>query len=447
MSLPPAPPGLTAHPAPGPATRRTLRRQPSVRRTNGLLSLLLMAAAAAPAGAAPLTVPADDMEIVERLPLRWGDRTSARAEREQRRQLQAQPQNLPLALQRARQALMRARQGGDPRELGVAQAALAPWWAQTRPPPAVQLLRATLHQSQHAFEPALADLDALLQPQHDVPLVVRAQAELTRAGVLQVQGRWAEAEQGCRRLTGPAYAALGEAVRRPALVCQAELLSLRSTDAGARRESDRQLQRLARDAAGSADAPWIALVRAERAAGLGDPAAAALYRQASAGTPDAYTLASHADWLLAQGQPEAVLRLLANAPEADALLLRQAIAWQRLGDARAEIARQTLAERYDAALRRGDTSHAREQALHALHLRQDAPAALALAQRNWQAQKEPADALLLVLAARAAGQPEAAQPVRQFAAEHGWHDARWATGQVRLTSATAGAPGRTGSRS
>ena len=113
MFLPPAPPGLPAHPAPGPATRQTLRRQPPARRNNGLLSLLLMAAAAAPAGAAPLTVPADDLQIVERLPLRWGDRTSARAEREQRRQLQAQPQNLPLALQRARQALMRECRGID----------------------------------------------------------------------------------------------------------------------------------------------------------------------------------------------------------------------------------------------------------------------------------------------------------------------------------------------
>lgn len=414
----------------------------------GLLAGLWMGAAATTARAAPLTTPTDDQAIVERLPLRFGDRASARAEREQRRQLRAQPQNLPLALQQARQALMRARGSGDPRELGVAQAALAPWWSQARPPPAVQLLRAMLRQSQHEFAPALADLDALLQPQHEVPLAVRAQAELTRASLLQVQGRWAEAEQGCRRLAGPAYATLGEAVRRPAQVCQAELLSLRSSDAAAQREADRQLQRLARDAAGSADAAWIALVRAERAARQGDPAAGALYRQASSATPDAYTLASHADWLLAQGQAAAVLRLLAEAPEADALLLRRAIAWQQLGDERAHAARDTLAERFEAALRRGDLSHAREQALHALHLRHDAAAALALAQRNWQAQKEPADALLLVQAARAAGQPDAAQPVRQFAAERGWHDPRWDAPlrQAQLTPAAQAHPGRAGSR-
>ena len=395
------------------------------RRRLHLACLAWLAAAAwasTPAQAAPLLQPSRDEEIVERLPLRLADAAAARAERQQRRLLLANPQQLPLALAQARAAIERSRRFGDPRELGQAQAALAPWWAQPAPPPPVQLLRAIILQSQHAFELALADLNALRAAGPQLPLGLLAQAELTRASLLQVQGRWTEAEQACEALAGPAFAALGEAVKRPADVCVAELMSLR----GAEPQAEQRLQRLAREAAGSPDAAWVALVRAERAARRGEAGAGALFRAALAGRDDAYTLAAYADWLLAQGQPRQVLPLLEGRADADALLLRLAIAWRQLGDPRAEAASQQLAERFASALRRGDASHAREQALHALHLKQDAAGALALAQRNWQAQKEPADALLLVQAARAAGRPEAAEPVRRFAAERGWQDRRWA---------------------
>jgi hypothetical protein len=50
--------------------------------------------------------------------------------------------------------------------------------------------------------------------------------------------------------------------------------------------------------------------------------------------------------------------------------------------------------------------------------------ALEYAKRNWSLQKEPADALLLAAAARAAGNPEAADPVRRFARDPGLHDVR-----------------------
>lgn len=365
-------------------------------------------------------VPARDSDVVERLPTRLATPDAVRLERQQRQMQRANPQLLPLALARARAAIERARRLGDPRELGQAQAALAPWWAEAEPQPPVQLLRAIIRQSQHDFEPALKDLEALLQPARAVPLGVRAQAELTRASVLQVRGRWAEAAQACERLTGETYAALGAGLRLPAEVCRAELLGLHGADA----QSDTLLRRLAREAAGTPDAAWVALVRAERAARRDDPAAGPLFREALAGRDDVYTLAAYADWLLDQNQPQQVQRLLADRADADALLLRLAMAWQRTGDPRAAEATATLAERFDAALRRGDTTHAREQALHALVLRQDAAAALKFAERNWAAQKEPADGLLLLRAAQAAGQPDAAEPVRRFAADQGWQDAR-----------------------
>jgi hypothetical protein len=370
--------------------------------------------------AAPF-IPAGDDTLVERLPARIGNPAERRQQRALREQLRQHPAELQLATRLARDAIDRARRDGDPRELGQAQAALAPWWMQPHPPAPVRLLRAIVRQSQHDFGPALQDLDALLQPgTQPVPLALQAQAELTRASVLQVQGRWREADAGCERLLGAHYAALGRAVRLPAQVCRAELMSLQGQAAPAAAA----LAALARQP--DADTGWLSLVRAELAERRGDASADALYRQAVAASslPDVYTLAAYADWLLAQRRERDVATLLAGREEADALLLRLAIAWKRSADLRAPQAIATLAARFDAARLRGDRSHRREQARYELDLVGDAQAALSSAQSNWVVQKEPADALLLARAALAAKQPQAAQPVWQRVRDTGWQDAR-----------------------
>lgn len=369
--------------------------------------------------AAPFT-PANDAEVVERLPTRLVGVDQRREERRERALLRQQPALLPLALRSARESIDRARALGDPRELGQAQAALAPWWALPEPPPPVRLMRAIIRQSQHEFAASLLDLDALLAPGRDVAVQVRAQAELTRATVLQVQGRWTDAAAGCLRLEGPAYATLGDAVQVPARVCRAELLSLQ----GRPREAEALLQPLVRQA-GDGDA-WLLLVRAEMADRRGDAAAGELYRKALAAQTDVYTLAAYADWLLARNRAPEAARLLAGREEADALLLRLAIAWQRSGDARSTGAIRTLGERFAASAQRGDTGHEREQAMFALQLEKDPAKALRLAQGNFAKQKEPVDAMLLLTTAEAAGQPAAAEPVRAFAQASGWVDRRLA---------------------
>ncbi|MEN9865212.1 MAG: hypothetical protein RL748_802, partial [Pseudomonadota bacterium] len=78
---------------------------------------------------------------------------------------------------------------------------------------------------------------------------------------------------------------------------------------------------------------------------------------------------------------------------------------------------QHLAERFDAAARRGDSVHQREQARFALLLQGDPKLALKLAQQNWQVQKEPADARILLQAAVASQQTAAARPVLQWLAQ------------------------------
>jgi len=401
-----------------------------------LASSLLAVAPSFAAEDAALRIPVQDDAIVEHLPTHVGDaaerRAARAAERAQRTALQRHPDELGLALQAAHDALARGRLRGDPRELGVAQAALAPWWARADAPPEVRLVRATVMQSQHEFQAALVELDAVLaSPAASLP--VSAQAELTRAGVQQVLGHLGEAEAGCRRLAGADYFALGSGVRLNAQACVAELSSLHG-------HADTAAVALARLAgapdpgsattvAGSPAPGWLNLMRAELAQRRGDPAAGALFAVALKANPDVYTLCAYADWLLDQHRPAEVVTLLAGNEAADPVLLRVALAQRQLHGrdaASTRAATAMLGKRYDAALLRGDRSHGREQSRYELDLRGDKRAALALARTNWSVQHEPADQVVLARAAHAARRDAAAEPLWQFLRETGGRDARLA---------------------
>jgi hypothetical protein len=367
--------------------------------------------------AAPF-VPPNDAQVVETLPTRVGGAAERRAERAQRAALRRSPQSLPLALASARQAIERSRQSGDPRELGLAQAALATWWDQASPPAAVRVLRATIWQRQHLFAPALKDLDAVLADRA-APVGLQAQAELTRAAVLQVTGDWAAARQGYEQLAGPRYAALGQAVQAPA---QAGLAELNSLQGRVQPAAQALGQLLKTSGPQQTDSAWLWLLRAEMAQRQGEARAGADFEKALSLNDDIYTRAALADWWLDHGQAGRAAKLLDGQQAADTLLLRLALAWQALKDPRAAQAIRDLGERYAAAALRGDPSHAREQARWALDLMKDPVQALAQAQLNWSHQKEPADAWLLLRCAQAAGQPAAMTPVFEFARTQGWQD-------------------------
>ena len=390
-----------------------------------LLCALSLLTASSAAWSDPYTPKRDD-ELIERLPQRVGSAADRAASRQMRAALRQSPDQLPLAVSLSQAAVGRFRSTGDPRELGQAQAALAPWWNAPAPPPPVRLLRAVIRQSQHDFQSALTDLDAMLADPA-VPLPLRAQAELTRAAALQVQGRWREAGLGCARLASLRYAALGTGVQLHGLVCSAELDSLQGRAAQASASLD-QLAHMP-----TAPQSWISLIRAESAERRGDPAAGALFKQALAAEADIYARAAYADWLLGARQWSAAANVLLDydreaekdtAAMPDPLLLRLAIAWLGARDPRAPAAVADLQARFNAATLRGDTSHGRERARFHLDVKPDAPTALTEARGNWLVQKEPADAILLVRAARAAGHPNEAEPVWKFARENGLADVR-----------------------
>ncbi len=353
--------------------------------------------------AAPF-LPADDAQVLERLP------TRATPQYRELKSLQAAAAQAPANLTRASAlaiAYIRlSRLEGDPRFLGYAQAALAPWWKDPAAPTAALVLRATILQSNHQFDAALADLGTVLQREPK-----NVQALITRATVLTVQGQYSAARDACGRLPGVApeiYAA----------ICVAAIDSMTGKAGPAYDALRRALLTLPK--VDGAARVWGETLLGEIAHRRGDPAAESHFRAAlGAGEKDLYLLGAYCDWLLDQGRPAEVVALLRNETRVDALLLRLALAQQasKLAEAAASIA--TLRDRFDASHARGDTVHQRENARFEMFLRNDANAALPYALGNWRVQREAADLRILAEVAAATKDVAALDTVKRWLAETG----------------------------
>lgn len=315
------------------------------------------------------------------------------------------------AIARARELVLRARQDGDPRWLGMADAALARWRSVPEPPGEVLLLRATLLQARHDFQGALHDLTALLTRDP-----ANAQAWLTRASVERVLGRYPDAARSCTRLWTLRRDLIADA-------CMADARQLAGSESAYRYLQTRAAA-LA-ETPGDDGSAWVLTVLAEMAERAGDPDAAERYfRRSLALSPDLYTQIALADLLLDTARPLPAFQALESAPPSDAVLLRRARAAQLAALPSAPDLRRQIEERLDANRARGDESHQREHAWFALHLAGNPGQAVALAERNWRGQREPADALLLAQAARASGRDDLLAGLRRTVQAGGPHDVR-----------------------
>jgi hypothetical protein len=171
---------------------------------------------------------------------------------------------------------------------------------------------------------------------------------------------------------------------------------------------------------------WALTILAELAAQLGDSAAAEKrFREAlTFERRDPYLLGAYADFLLDEDRPAEVLELLDGESRIDPLLLRLTLAERRLGVAGLDEHVALMQARFDAARRRGDSMHLREEARFTLDLLDRPPRAVELALENWATQREPSDARILLEAAVAAQDPAAAQPVLDWLARTGLQHVR-----------------------
>jgi predicted Zn-dependent protease len=172
---------------------------------------------------------------------------------------------------------------------------------------------------------------------------------------------------------------------------------------------------------------WAVGVAADMAERLGNfPAAEKGLRNALALSPDDFVARLQlCDLLLQLHRPTEALQLIDALTPSDPVLLRRALATQQIGD-RAQ-AQEALAL-WQAAVKRsaqlGVTLHLRELARGQLELLNAPQLALQTALANWQVQREPVDARLLVQAGRAARNANAIQQVRDWQLDLHFEDAR-----------------------
>lgn len=307
----------------------------------------------------------------------------------------------------ARRLIEAGRQSGDPRTLGYAEQVLLAIRPSSSTAEAIDVLvlQATIEQSRHRFDEATRLLDNALERDPGHP-----QARLTRATVAQVGGRHEAARADCGRLAGDV-----------ANICSASVDGL----VGKNERAVATLERVAARA-DAATRSWALSVSGDIHVQSGNLSEAVRrYSRSLALADDLYTRVALADALIDLGRFDSALAILAEAPVTDAVLLRRWRATRGKSPKAAEvevIARQ-LAGRISAADLRGENLHVREAAWFALETA-DAQRALNLARSNWSSQREPADAHLLAVAARAAADQAAAREVRAWIAATGLRDAR-----------------------
>jgi tetratricopeptide (TPR) repeat protein len=369
------------------------------------LVLLLLLVPHVDAVAAPF-IPQSDQQVLETLTARAAE-PRMRDLRDLRRALSDDPRNLDVAVRLARRYHEEAAAEGDPRYVGYAQAALAPWWGQPDPPVQARVMRAIVLQYSHEFDKALADLNAAVRQQPS-----NGEAWAWLAAISMVRADYAQARRACEHLAPLASPLI-------AIACMAHVDAVTGKAAAAATALRSAL--LQNPGAAPEELLWSLTRLAEIEERRGEYRSAEdAYRRALAlGISDGYLLAAYSDFLLDRGRPAEVLALLKDKTRSDLLLLRLALAAKATNAPTLAAWESDLSARFDAARLRGDKLHQKEESRFALGVQGQAQRALGLARENYALQREPADARILLEAALAAKQAAAADPALKWMADSG----------------------------
>ena len=366
------------------------------------LTVLVLCCVGAVGWSAPRT-PSDAGEVLERLAVKAGDPDASRLKQYQQVVSRA-PKDAQAVADLARLYFDLAMAHGNPRYVGYADALISGYPGQLSAE--LLFIRGLLRQYRHAFEEAKVDLRAALAAQPDF-----AEAHGWLGAIALVQADYIGAGQACT--------ALG-AAGAPTL--QAGCLGLTLAYTGQLAQGYEALEKGLARSDDPGNRLWLLTRMAEVAAWQGRAALAERHYKSALrlGLTDGYLLAAWSDFLLDQQRPQEVMALLAGKEASDPLLLRLALAHQQTGSLKAPTLVKMLDERFAATRLRGDTTHRAEEARYALQLRRDIGAALALAQANYEVQREPRDARILLEAALAAGQRAPAQKVEAWLKSSGF---------------------------
>jgi hypothetical protein len=366
--------------------------------------------------AAPFT-PANDSDIVERLPLSATD-PSARRLQSLRKQLEAKPDDVALRIEIARRYFDLSMAQGDPRYVGYASAALMPLdKAAPASNAAYWQIKGMLQQYSHNFDGALESLDkaSLANPKSPDPMA-------WRSAIHMVQANYPKALAECealKPLTSPLFST----------GCSQYVLAHSGGAAGLQSAFDTLNAAVKAEPTAAPELMLWELTRlAEMAIRLKrfDDAEAYFQRALKLGVTDQFLLGAYADFLLQQKKPEAVIALLADWERSDILLLRLALAGKATNHKKAADWASSLRDRFVEAAKRGDRLHEQEAARFELDIENNPKKALTLAANNYKLQKEPRDAEVLMRTALAAKDAAAAEPALTWLKQNKYEDAHLA---------------------
>ena len=301
------------------------------------------------------------------------------------------------------------------RAYGYTQALLENWPGNLEQPPLLRIIHAALLQRSHDFDEAKAELEIALaiDPDNHQALLMLAQIDL-------VMGNYAGARRSCQQLIQQPFMVL-------ALNCQAQLDSL---SGNAEIALDAVTSALELEALSRPDALELHTTAATIAHRTGlDREAELHYLQAlEIAAENTYLLVNYADWLLEHGRPADAANLLSPFTTREERFELKVIYLLALKRAYHDVVSTSLDTLLNdqikrMQLRQDDSPH-KVLARYALDIEGDAVSALEHAARNWEQQKEPGDALLLVRAASQADSTEHLQKIRSWLLDTKLQDVR-----------------------
>ncbi len=330
--------------------------------------------------------------------------------KELKSRLSKDPGNLALVLELSESYIAEGYAKSDPRYSGYAQALLLPWWSLNDPPLSTIFLRAKMREIEHNFNGALTDLEGVLKSDPNF-----VEALLTQARVLRVTGKIDEAQVCCKKLRKLTTELIATA-------CSSQLLGL----IGQAETGYRELLNV-KERSPKAQIPvmtWISQILSDLAFQLGKlTEMEAHLRDGLKWDPsDTELLGSLADFLLDSERPKEVVSLLKDRIEWDKLLLRLALAEQRLKSPKLNEHKEMLLERFDSYSRRRMPVRQREETQFIMYLLDSPKQAIFMAKDNWENQRQPIDARLLLESALVAEDNQTIDEVRQWVTKNRIND-------------------------
>jgi len=327
-----------------------------------------------------------------------------------RQQLKQQANNQALLSNIIAQYIKLGREHADERYFSYAESLLKPYLQQAHLAASIKVQWADILQRQHQFTEAMVILNQVLQSEPS-----QTQARLMRSVIYQIKGEYKLAMADCKALLGRVDLLLST-------TCIAQIDGLQGNLERSIPLLQQTIERYTNN--DSETLQWSRTVLAEMFLRAGKISQASdQLDEVLTHANDYYALALKADILLQQARYDEVMALLHHHRKVSKLLLRYVIASNRSGKNQS-IDSDTLSAVIERARLFSTGAHKRLLARYDLDVKNNPQLAIITARDNWQRQREPEDALLLVRCLTAANDRTGLQSFRKTFQQQGLRDKR-----------------------